>query len=80
MKKYAYIRAWGKMSGSFPSYIERQVQRAEESNAPETAIYQKDDGTWSTVEDIKREETRREIEAIVKEMEENRHGKVGGRC
>lgn len=71
MKKYVYIRAWCQMQQSFQSFTEAEVARAERDGAPETATYQRADGTWSTFEDIKREDTRREIQAIVKRMEDN---------
>jgi len=64
---YLYIRAWGKLLGSFDYYIENEVCKARKDNAPQTAIYRNDDKTWQTVENVC-EETKRQVEAIVKEM------------
>ena len=36
---YPYIRAWGVMMASEPTYITRQVQHARDSNAPHSACY-----------------------------------------
>lgn len=57
--KYSYIRAWGRHMGSRGYYIDTQVERANETNAPDRATYEKyaNDGSgrtgeWSTVDDI----------------------------
>ena len=52
MKKldYLYIRAWGRMMGSFDYYIEHQVAEARADGAPQTAIYKDTDGSWHTYE------------------------------
>ncbi len=52
MKKYRYIQVWCRLLGSSPAYTENETTRAMADNAPETAIYQKDDGTWATFETI----------------------------
>lgn len=50
---YIFIRLWGKSCNSFPFYINQQVLRAENSNAPQTAIYEKDNGEgWVTIGDM----------------------------
>lgn len=71
---YLYIRAWGKMLASFPSYIEREVERARRSRAPSTAIYQRQDKSWATFEQITRAETRDEVAALVKQMKQKGEG------
>lgn len=48
---YWYIRAWGKLLGSYIGYIVDQVDLARRENAPPTAIYRKD-GVWVTFEEI----------------------------
>lgn len=68
MKNYLYVRAWCKMLGSTQVYTRREVARAKEEHAPETAIFQRADGTWAIFEGIQREDTKREIQAIVDEM------------
>ena len=65
--KYKYIHAWGKMMGSFPYYINNQVAKAIEENAPETAIFRSSyDGTWATFEGIENKDTKLRIASIVK--------------
>lgn len=56
---YPWIRAWGKFMCSRDWYIQQEVTRAREDNAPENAIYEKSDpGTlgrthsWATTDDI----------------------------
>lgn len=66
--KYPYIEAWGKMLGSFSSYIDLQITLARKYKAPENAIYQETDGTWSTVDDIQAGITRKTVEKICKEI------------
>lgn len=68
MKKYIYLRAWCRMLGSFPGFTECEVARAAADHAPPTAIYRRDDGTWATFENIQRQDTKQEIQAIVDEM------------
>lgn len=68
MKKYIYLRAWCRMLGSFPGFTECEVARATADHAPPTAIYRRDDGTWATFENIQRQDTKREVQAIVDEM------------
>ena len=65
---YKYIRAWGISLGSFDYYIENQIAKAKEDNAPQTAIYKRQDGTWATFEEIKREDTKEEIMRIIKNI------------
>ena len=65
---YKYIRAWGISLGSFDYYIENQIAKAKEDNAPQTAIYKRQDGTWATFEEIKREDTKEEIARLVDNM------------
>ena len=41
MIDYPYIRAWYRISGSFPYYIEQQVELARKDNAPHDAVFGK---------------------------------------
>ena len=66
---YLYIRAWGKMLGSFPVYIEREVEKARQSNAPRTAIYQRQDGSWATFGSVDSGETRDTVARLVNQMQ-----------
>ena len=70
---YLYIRAWGKMLGSFPSYIEREVEKARKTNAPQTAIYQRQNGSWATFGSVNSGATRDAVAMIVKQMQEEAH-------
>lgn len=70
MKDYPYIRAYGLLLGSFPSYIDSEVEKARRTNAPQTAVSQYQDGSWATFEDITFSDTRKRIAALVAEMQE----------
>ena len=65
---YLYIRAWGKMLGSFTSYIEREVEKARKDHAPQTAIYQRQDGSWATFGSVSSGDTRDAVQALVNQM------------
>lgn len=66
---YKYIRAWGHMLGSFPSYVERQVELARSMKAPRTAVFLRFDGTWQTFEGVRSEETKARVLNIISKME-----------
>ena len=70
MKDYPYIRAYGLLLGSFPSYIDSEVEKARRTNAPQTAVSQYQDGSWATFEDITFSDTRERIAALVADMQE----------
>ena len=57
---YKCIARWGKMMGSYLSYIAHEQEKASKDNAPLTAIYQRD-GKWSVAEDIVRDDLRKQI-------------------
>lgn len=61
---YKYIRAWGIMMGSFEYYINGEIQKAKDDNAPTDAIYKKD-GVWATFSEIKSEDTKKRVAEIV---------------
>ena len=54
---YPFIRAWGKMMGSFDYYIQEQVGMARHDRAPETAIFKREDG-WATIDSVTDPHTR----------------------
>lgn len=68
MAEYPYIRAWGVSSSSMDYYIERQVSKAREDNAPKNAIYKDDDGRWHTVDEIESPRTKEEIKVIAEQI------------
>ncbi len=55
---YPYIRAWGKILGSRPGYIEDQVTYATLRGAPADATFLRSNGTWATTREITRVTTR----------------------
>jgi hypothetical protein len=63
---YKYIRAWGKMMGSFKYYVDDQVERAIRDKAPEDAVYQRSDGRWVQLKECK-QSTIDEVMALVKD-------------
>lgn len=69
MKKYIYLRAWCKMLGSTQAYTRREVTRAKEEHAPETAIFQRANGSWAIFEGIQKEDVKQEVQSIADEME-----------
>lgn len=66
--EYPYIRAWGKMLGSFQSYIDDQVTRAKRVNAPQNAVYIRMNNTWATIDDVAAGDTKDILERYVEEM------------
>lgn len=67
--KYLYLRAWCRLLGSFPSFTECEVARAEAEQAPQTAVYRRLDGAWVTFEEIQCEATKQAVQAIVRKLE-----------
>ncbi|XVV02468.1 hypothetical protein ACQPW3_34690 [Actinosynnema sp. CA-248983] len=49
---YPFVRAWGRLMGSYDYYIRDKVQLAREDHAPANAVYRREDGTWTTTDDI----------------------------
>jgi hypothetical protein len=62
---YPYIRAWGRMMGSSPVYVERQVERARRDRAPADAIFYGRDRRWHQFRHVNSGYTRFVIEEIV---------------
>jgi hypothetical protein len=63
--KYPFIVAWGNRLGSFQYYIDGEIERAIEDNAPERAIYKSGDGTWRTIDNCSNAAAKEECEAWV---------------
>ena len=72
MMDYKYIRAWGRLLGSLPSFVEVQVEKARAMKAPETAVYLRADGTWETFEGVQNETTKARVMAIIQKTEEEK--------
>lgn len=49
-KKYPFMYIWNKQMGSYDYYIENVLHNANKDGAPTNAVYQKDDGTWVTLD------------------------------
>lgn len=68
---YPYIVAWHRMTGSYKAYIDRQVRKAQEDNAPQDAIYKGSaTGEWHTVKEIENKTTRAYLEEQVRKLTE----------
>lgn len=63
--EYPYIQAWGERLGSYQYYINDQIAKARESHAPANAIYQRQDGSWATADEVTEPTTRAYLEAAV---------------
>lgn len=61
VEPYFFIRAYGRMLGSFAPYIDHQIELARADNAPVHAVYRDRDGVWQTTDDIVSAETRRAL-------------------
>lgn len=68
MADYKYIRAWGRMVGSYQSYIDYVLEKARREGAPENTVYLRHDGKWATMDDVKSEDAKYTIRCILEEM------------
>jgi len=64
--KHKYIVAWGKYVDSKGYYIQEQLNKAEEDNAPLNAISRRSDGTWRTMDDIQDEGLKATLEEVAR--------------
>lgn len=65
LNNYEYIRAWGRMMGSYSYYITEQVERAKNDNAPSNSVYfGYSENRWITFDEI-HEDTKRTIQGII---------------
>lgn len=60
---YICIALWGRNLGSFNNYIRTEQKIAFESDAPLTAIFQNQDGSWATLETIENTDLRQQLTA-----------------
>jgi len=51
-EKYAHIRTWGCLLGSYEYYIKGEQSRAEREGAPVDALYKSHEGHWVTARDL----------------------------
>lgn len=59
--RYPFIVRWGQLLGSYPYYVDQQCDEAAADNAPENAVYKRDDGAWQTTDAIVNPTTRHEL-------------------
>lgn len=65
MKNYPFIRAWGKIMGSFDYYIDDQIEEAVEDKCPQNVVY-KDGDIWKTIDDISNQKIKMELIELAK--------------
>lgn len=62
---YPYIRAWGRLMGSYGPHVEQQVARARAAGLPRTVLHEKysqgPTGIWVTIEQITDADTRNQL-------------------
>ena len=68
-KDYRYIKAWGRMMGSFAYYIRDEQAKASKDNAPLDAIYYKSEDGWHVYSEVTNQETRRAMEYYLTYMD-----------
>jgi hypothetical protein len=66
--RYRHLRAWCQMMGSYPYYVKQELDHARQTNAPDDAIYWREDSGWRTFADVTNANTREVIEAILADM------------
>ena len=69
---YIYIRAWSKLLGTTQFYTDREVERARQTNAPETAIYLQSDRSWATVDGIENERMKARVERLAEQLKQGK--------
>jgi hypothetical protein len=65
---YKYIRAWGRLMHSNPSYIEDQIANARRDKAPDDAVYfDVLEKRWVRFANVTRDDTRSVINTFIAE-------------
>ncbi len=64
---YPYIRAWALMLGSGQAYLSEQLLEARATQAPQDAVHQNHDGSWTTFADVTLLSTREQIGTLLKD-------------
>jgi hypothetical protein len=70
---YKWIRAWGRMMGSYDYYINGEVERARADRAPQNAIFKRDSG-WATTAGIQSDSTKENLRQIAGPLPEDAAG------
>lgn len=63
---YLYIRAWGRMLGSYADYVNAQLDTARKDKAPQDAIYKSEHG-WRRFTDVTSPFTQRTMKNILRD-------------
>lgn len=70
---YHAIALWGRQLSSYRPYIEEQQEEAAAENAPEDAIFKREDGTWAQVSTLKEGHPfRRDYQTYLAEIQSGR--------
>jgi hypothetical protein len=88
-KRWPYIIKWEDLMGGGREYLRRQLAKAEETNAPATALHYTEGKGWSTLENLRNEDIRCSwgleplvpegtIEAIIERLEREYGKPVAG--
>lgn len=67
---YRYIQAWGEMMGSREYYISQQITEAKDDEAPENAIYKREQGSWETFDKVTNKEAIAQMNIILRDMQQ----------
>lgn len=63
---YPLIVEWGRIMGSYPYYVNNQLRKAEELNAPKNTIYfEHETGSPRTTDTMGNLELKKELEALL---------------
>ena len=68
--KFIYLKAWDRMMGSAPYYIQGNQERAEKGGAPEDVIYKDKNGKWVSFSEVTSASTKVLVEKLVAEIRE----------
>lgn len=74
MRDYKYLRAWCRMMGSYPYYVEAELEAARRDKAPNDVVYRSSGmdgrpGEWRRFTQITDRHTRETIARLVAELE-----------
>lgn len=65
---YLYVMAWGKYVGRTQQEIEERLERARKENAPELALFPRQDRVWATIDELHSKDDRNAVQNIVDEI------------
>jgi hypothetical protein len=65
---YPYIKAWGRLLGTYKQHVDAEIERAQMLDAPHDAMYQRANGSWGTFRSIQNADTKELIQTFVDRM------------